>query len=400
MNGTDIIAVADCDSFFVSCEQNENPELWGKPVCVMGNNDRCIVARSAEAKKIGVRMGMPYFMAIKEFPNVIYLSGHMDLYLKKSKEVMSVLREYIPEMEQYSIDEAFLNFKGLRKLYKKDYVELAQFIRQEIKERVGIPVSIGISTSKTLAKIASHQAKRGKERVYCITALSRKELTSTKIDDIWGVGRRLAPKLTQYGITNASEFVNMSDDWLIKKLGKRGLELKEELLGKYIYKINTESTLPKSIQKTSTFPEFTSDKNYIKNALHHHIHSACRKLRTTDLPDISLQCCTVELILKTKDFQYIAAKSDLKFPTNWELDIVELVDKMFEDVYNPDTIYRSSGVVLLNLINNSKTQLTLFDERDENADKKESLGKCLDSLEEKFGKNIVKTGFYNNIKDI
>ena len=400
MESTDIIAVADCDSFFVSCEQNERPELWGKPVCVMGNNDRCIVARSAEAKKAGVRMGMPYFMAIKEFPNVIYLSGHMDLYKRKSKEVMGTLRNYIPEMEQYSIDEAFLNFKGLRKLYQKDYYEIGQFLRTEIKEKTGIPVSIGISTSKTLAKIASYQAKKSQERVYMLCALSHTELAKTKLEDVWGIGRRLAPKLNQYGITNALELVETSDEWLIKKLGKRGLELKQELLGNYVYKINPNPSLPKSIQKTSTFPDFTSDKNYIKNALHHHIHSACKKLRITEYPDVTLQCSTVEIILKTKDFLYFSQKTDLKFPTNWELDIIDAIDKMFEEIYNPEIIYRASGIVLSNLINDSKSQLSLFSCGDENAYKKNSLGKCIDSLEAKFGKNIVKTGFYNNIKDI
>ena len=400
MENTDIIAVADCDSFFVSCEQNEQPELWGKPVCVMGNNDRCIVARSAEAKQIGVRMGMPYFMAIKEFPNVVYLSGHMDLYLKKSKEVMETLREYIPEIEQYSIDEAFLNLKGLQKLYKKDYYEIGQFLRKEIKEKTGLPVSLGISTSKTLAKIASYKAKKSQDRVCLFSALSHSELEKTNLEDVWGIGRRLAPKLNQYGITNALELVETSDEWLIRKLGKKGLELKGELLGKYIYKINTNFTLPKSIQKTSTFPEFTSDKNYIKNALHHHIHTACRKLRITDFPGISQQCSTVEILLKTKDFLYFTEKMNLKFPTNWELDIIEAADKMFEKIYNPGIIYRSSGIVLSNLINDSKSQLSLFGERDENAHKKISLGKCIDNLEAKFGKNIVKTGFYNNVKDI
>ena len=397
---SDVIAVADCDSFFVSCEQNENPVLWGKPVCVLGNNDRCIVARSKEAKSIGVRMGMPYFMAIKEFPNVIYLSGHMDLYIKKSNEVMSVLKNYVPEMEQYSIDEAFLNFKGLKKLYKMDYWDFAKFLRKELKEKTGIPVSIGVSTSKTLAKLASHQAKKSKEGVYFITALSKKELSNTDLSDIWGFGRRLAPMLNKYGITNALEFINMRPELLTKLLGKRGIEMKDELSGKYVYKIDTNISLPKSVQKTSTFPQFSSDSSYIKNALHYHIHTACRKLRNTDIPGVTLKCTTVEVLLKTKDFQYFSEKSELSMPTNWELDIISAVDKMFDKIYRPDIIYRSSGVVLMNLISDSKSQLSLFDDNFEVENKNNKLGECLDKLEAKFGKNIVKTGFYNNIKDI
>ncbi len=392
MKMKDIIAVADCDSFFVSCEQNENPSLWNKPVCVLGNNDRCVVARSREAKKVGVRMGMPYFQAIKEFPGVVYLSGHIDLYAKKSKQIMTILKNYVPEMEQYSIDEAFLNYKGIQKLYNKDPYELSVFLRKELKEKTGIPVSIGVSTSKTLAKIASHRAKNNGTGICVIDKLSEKELLELSINDIWGFGRRLVPKLKQYGITNAFEFINMNSDLLAKLLGKRGTEIKDELLGKYVYKIDTEVSLPKSIQKTNSFPQFSSDKTYIKNELHRHIHTACKKLRNTDIENVSLKCLSVELMLKTKDFQYFCKKCELSMPTNWELDIIVEVDKMLEELYIPNIVYRACGIVLFNLINDSKNQLSFFDMNELGKPKSQNLGKCIDKLEEKFGKNIIKIG--------
>lgn len=396
----DIIAVIDCDSFFVSCEQNERPELFGKPVCVLGNNDGCVVARSREAKKVGVRMGMPLFMAKKEFPTVIYLSGQMDLYVKKSNEIMSLLKKFFPDVEQYSIDEAFVSFKGLQKLYNKNYFEIAKYVRDEIKQQTGIPVSIGVSTSKTLAKLASRRAKNSRDGVYIISKLCQQELTRTNLDEIWGLGRRLAPKFNKHGVNSALEFVELSDNFIKKLMGKKGYELKQELLGNSIYKVDSSISLPKSIQKTSSFPKCTSDKEYIKNSLHYHIHTVCKKLRTTDIEGITLKCGGIGLYLKTKDFQQIYEKIDLEIPTNWELDVIEKVDKMFECVYCSTTLYRSSGVVLYNLISDYQNQLSLFNQNVEKLEKSEKLGACIDKIESKFGKNIIKTGFFKNIKDI
>ena len=397
--GQNIIAVVDCDSFFVSCEQNECPELWGQAVCVLGNNDGCVVARSKEAKKIGVRMGMPYFMAKKEFPDVIYLSGNMDLYIRKSNEIMAALRTMFAEVEQYSIDEAFVNMNGLQKFYNMDCPQIAAFVRAKIKEDIGIPVSIGVSTSKTLAKLASIRAKKSREGVYVISRMCQKELKMTQIDDVWGLGRKLVPKLNKYDVKTAFDYVSLSDEFIIQLLGKKGYELKQELLGNSMYPVNMKVALPKSIQKTSSFPKCTSDKAYIKNALHYHIHTACKKLRKTEIENISLKCFGIGLYLKTKNFQIIYDKIELKTPTNWELDIISEIDKLFEKNYNSDIIYRSSGVILFNLVSDYQSQCSLFDDT-ERIVKSQKLGACIDNNEAKFGRNIIKTGFFKNIKDI
>ena len=147
-----IIALVDCDSFFVSCEQAVNPELKNKPVCVLSNRDGCVIARSREAKKMGIRMGLPYFMAKSDFPGAIYLSGNHDLYRQTSAKVMNLLRELTPTVEVYSVDEAFVDLTGLERLYKKNSLDIARHIRAEILEKIDIPVSIGLSSSKTLGQ--------------------------------------------------------------------------------------------------------------------------------------------------------------------------------------------------------------------------------------------------------
>ena len=192
MEKRSIIALVDCDSFFVSVEQALNPELKNKPVCVLSNNDGCVVARSKEAKQLGITMGMPYFMAKREFKNCYYLSGDHEKYEEFSKKIMTILRDISPDVEVYSIDEAFVNLTGLKKLYKRNYVKIALMIKERIKNEVDIPVSIGLSTSKTLAKLASDKAKKT-DGLYIIGSRKiEKELKNTKIEEIWGIGKNIA----------------------------------------------------------------------------------------------------------------------------------------------------------------------------------------------------------------
>ena len=154
------IALVDCDSFFVSCEQAEKPELKNTPTCVVSGPNGCVVSRSREAKKLGIKMGMPLFMAKKEFPTANYVCSNHAKYHEYSKKVMSCLTDYSPDIEIVSVDEAYIDLTGTEKLFKKNYVEIAKEIRQIILEKTDIPVSIGISHSKILAKLASDKAKK------------------------------------------------------------------------------------------------------------------------------------------------------------------------------------------------------------------------------------------------
>ena len=382
-----IIALVDCDSFFVSCEQALNKDLQGKPVCVLSNNNACVIARSKEAKQMGIKMGMPYFMAKKQFPDGIYVSGNIQSYRDFSKKVMIILRDFSPNVEVYSIDEAFLELSGLKKVHKQNYYELAKSIREKIKNELGINVSIGISKSKVLAKLACENAKDTKSGIFLIgQSKIKKILSKTKIEEIWGIGKNTTTQLNRWGILNCEELVKKSNEWLKNNVGKTGVEIKHELLGECISKVKTQRKLPKSIQNTRSFPKFTNDFDYIKNALNIHIHTSCTKLR-----HLKGKCKTLSVMLKTKDFIIYSDKKNLADLCNFELEISRAAIEMIEKLYNPNLIYRSCGVCLENLDFEEGAQLNIFaEEKGKNFDK---LAQALDRLEGKFGKNVVKTGF-------
>lgn len=388
-----VIALVDCDSFFVSCEQSVNSELKGRPVCVMSGRGQCVISRSKEAKKLGIRMGMPYFQIEGQMKKATYINANHELYSKISEKVMTILKNFSPKVEVYSIDEAFVDLTGLERLYKKNYLEIAQMIREEVLKHTDIPVSIGVSSSKSLAKLASDKAKTMGEGVFLIGARKIVPLLqNTSIDEIWGIGKNLSILLRKNGILTAYELVCQDDLWLNKQIGIRGLEMKHELLGEMVSPVSNEVKLPKSIQKTSALAKFSSDKNYLKNSLNYHIHRACAKLRK-----INAKCKGVSIFLRTKDFRVFCEKKVLNVATDFELEISDIVFTLLDKLYNPNILYRSTGVILDTFTMNDEAQMSLF--ADEKVDeKKEKLSKCFDKLEARFGKDIIQTGFVK--KDI
>lgn len=381
-----IIALVDCDAFFVSCEQALNPELKGKPVCVLSNNDGCVVSRSKEAKKLGIKMGMPYFMAKKEFPNGIYLSGNHKTYKAFSKQIMECLRRFSPEVEVYSIDEAFIDLTGTRKLHKKNYIEIAKQIRQTILEEIDIPVSIGISSSKILAKLASDKAKKC-NGIYAIgRGKIKSEMQNTPIEEIWGIGRNITKTLRQNGILKCSDLIALPDETLKALLGIRGIEIKHELLGQTILPVSATEKARKSIQDTSAFKTFSCEINFIKTELNKHIHTASKKLR-----EHNGYTKTIGVMLRTKDFKVDFLKTTIQTATNFELEIAKIAQELLEKIYKPNILYRATGIYLGDLSCNNGIQKTLFEENKQKEN--EALAKTIDKLEEKFGRNIIRTGF-------
>ncbi len=389
------IALVDCDSFFVSCERKLNPELKGVPVSVVSGERGCVIARSREAKQLGVPMGIPLFQAVEKYPKCIYIPTNHYAYTKISKRVMSILKEFSPNVQVYSIDEAFVDFTGLTKLYKKNIYDLGLYIQNRILEEVDIPVTIGISTSKTLAKLASDKAKNSKYRVAIVGRQTRiKLLKQTEIDEVWGIGRRLGLKLRGYGVKTAYDYTQRDDGWIQKRFGINGLRTKSELLGNMTSPISNEIECPKSISDTKSFLEFSSDLNFLKNELSIHIHNCCKRLRKIDC-----KCSTIGVLLKTKDFKTHYEKINLDTPLDFEFDISKIAFEMLDKIYSSNTLYRSIGIVFENFNSNIEEQLSLFSSADkQKQDKNTKLGKSLDILEQKFGRNIVRTGFVN--KDV
>ena len=388
MSKKNIIALVDCDSFFVCCEQKVHPELKGKPVSVISNKEGCVISRSKEAKKMGVRMGEPLFMARKEHPKGIYVVANHELYSEISNQVMSKLKEFSPTVEVYSIDEAFVDLTGLAKLNKMSYIDLASHIRKTIKDDLDIDVSIGVSSSKTLAKLASDKAKNESCGIYTINPkFAAEEMKKTSIDEIWGIGRNLTKLLHSSGIITAYELISQSDVWLDKKIGIRGVEMKHELLGECVSPVSNVVKPPKSIQHTSALGVFTSDINYLKNSLNYHIHRGCAKLRR-----IGAKCNVISIMLRTKDFRVFFEKKVIDKPTCYEWEVSDIVFGLLDKIYDETILYRSSGVILEGITYDSGEQLFLFANHDED-NKNKNLAACLDKLESKFGKDIIRTGF-------
>ena len=383
----------DGNNFFASCEVLMNPTLKGKAVCVLSNNDGCVVSRSYEAKKLGVPMGIPYFMAKNKFKDVVYLSADFSLYHDISERMMKLLLNFSDKVDVYSIDEAFLDITNLDKILKLSFNKIAEIIKNTIETQIGINVSVGIANSKMLAKLATHKAKQNKGTYYIEEKNIEKELTNIPTEDIWGVGKNTARLLKRYGIFFANEIIKKEDTFYKEIMGKRGLELKYELMGESVIELTGIAEKPKSIQRTRAFPEFSRNKDYIKTEIFMHLHNACKKLRY-----YQLKTKAIAVMLRTKDFQVHFAEEKLSNITDSELNLSKIVIKLFNSIYNEEITYRSSGIICYSFIDEEdKAQLTLFE--DKKSAKGNKLSKVIDKIEHKFGHGSLLVGEYG-IKEI
>ena len=383
------IALADCDCFFVSAERAFNPRLDGRAVAVLSNNDGCVISRSREAKALGLKMGEPYFMAKKRLPQVLYVRANHDLYRSISAKVMAKFKSFTPDVEVCSVDEAYLDLTGTKLLYRQNYIKTAQMIRQAVWDKLHIPVSIGLSTTKTLAKLASDKAKNA-GGVFAIGSAERnKILAQTLIADVSGVGRKLLLKMREECIFTALDFVMRPDYWVKARFGTHGADLKAELSGIPLFKVEPDDKAPLSIQQTSALREFSSDIAVLKTDLCRHIHTACRKARSE-----GAKAAAIEVMLRTKDFKVVTARAKLDFASNQETEIKprqtsDYYILMLTQLFTPAVVWRSTGITLTGLVYGEREQLDLFQPAKKSDDR---LGSILDELEEKFGKNIVHLG--------
>lgn len=378
------IALADCDCFFVSAERAFNPRLDGRAVAVLSNNDGCVISRSREAKALGLKMGEPYFMAKKRLPQVLYVRANHDLYRSISAKVMAKFKSFTPDVEVCSVDEAYLDLTGTKLLYRQNYIKTAQMIRQAVWDELHIPVSIGLSTTKTLAKLASDKAKNA-GGVFAIGSAERnKILTQTLIADVSGVGRKLLLKMREECIFTALDFVMRPDYWVKARFGTHGADLKAELSGIPLFKVEPDDKAPLSIQQTSALREFSSDIAVLKTDLCRHIHTSCRKARSE-----GAKAAAIEVMLRTKDFKVVTARAKLDFASNQETEITPPALRLLTQLFTPAVVWRSTGITLTGLVYGEREQLDLFQPAKKSDDR---LGSILDELEEKFGKNIVHLG--------
>ena len=380
-----VIALVDCDCFFVSCERKDNPSLNGKPVCVMtgASSKGIIVSRSKEAKALGIKMGQPYFQVKPNFPTAICIPARHHRYAEISKEVMDTIRTFSPDVEVTSVDEAYIDLTSLDKVYNATYTDIIKKLKQTVWDKVGIPVSIGLSTSKILAKLASDKAKNN-GGVFVIPPDKILDIVGEMaIDDVCGIGRKNSEHMKFSGIFTIKDFVEKDNTWIRKAFGINGLNLKSELTGIATSLISSEPTAPQSIQVTRSFEDFTQSLEYLEHELNGHVHEACQKLRWW-----SGFCGGVEVMLRTKDFKYYAIEAKLPNPTNGDQEVRIAASRLLKSLYRPNLIYRSTGVTL-KYLSYGEVQQSLFEETKPHDDK---LSHLVDELEAKFGKGIVKTG--------
>ncbi len=385
------IALADCDSFFVSAERAINPKLNNKPVVVLSGNDGCIISRSNEAKKLGIKMGEPYFMAKGKYKDMIYVRANHRLYQHISNQVMNTLKIFTPEVEVCSIDGAYIDLTGLKTLYKTNYINIAKMIRKKVLTEVKVPISLGISCTKTLAKLASDKAKTT-GGIYAIgNAKLNKVLIQTKIEEISGIGKQSSLKMKQACIITVNDFIARPDGWIKSNFGVHGIDLKTELQGVSLYKVNPYSRPPQSISDTKSLKNFTQDINILKQELCQHIQNVCKKARL-----YNAKANIIEVMVKTKDFKVYKLKHKLNYASNQENDIIPSAINLLEELYKPFVEWRSIGISLLSLSYTSQEQLDLFTSSTSQSPKiNPKLGKAIDLLENKFGENIIKFNLKN-----
>tara|TARA_A100001015_G_C14990318_1_gene713584 strand:+ start:554 stop:1795 length:1242 start_codon:yes stop_codon:yes gene_type:complete len=383
-----MIALADCNNFYASCERVFNPALKNKPILVLSNNDGCIIARSNEAKTMGFQMGEPVFKR-KEFikrNKVEMFSSNFALYGDMSNRVMSILMEESPETEIYSIDEAFLNLKGI--IEKEKFVKN---LREKVLKWTGIPISIGIGPTKTLAKIANAKAKQEKEGIYSLKSEQeiKKILESKDVSNIWGIGNRTATKLNYYGIKTALDLINTRPKFIKRVFSINMLKTQEELKGKKRYYINANPEIKKNICTSRSFSKEIKEYNKVKEKIITYSMRGAEKLRK------QRGCAqTLTVFIQTNRFRekrYSNAKSIIfDVATNDSLEIVKKTIESLKKIYRPNYKYKKAGVVLGEIVSEQRIQMNLFDKTNRN--KRKKLMKAIDKINYLNGKETIKVG--------
>ena len=389
-----MFALVDCNNFYASCERVFQPQWGNKPIVILSNNDGCVIARSNEAKVLGVPMGAPAFKYKEEFKrkNIKMFSSNYPLYGDMSSRVMQILEKYSPNFEIYSIDEAFLKFDGF------DYFDLeatGHKMRKQVRKWTGIPVSVGFAPTKALAKIANKIAKKFNSKtqgVYMIDTDEKKikALKWTAIRDVWGIGRQHGKRLEAQGIRTAYDFINLPDSWIKKHMSVLELRLKKDLLG--LPYIKLEETVPskKSITTTRSFKNNHSKFHELEERISTYANSCAEKLRKQ-----GSACSAVMIFIhsnshqKNKEQYRNSSVVTLPYATDSSVTICKHAVAALKGIFRDGIDYKKAGVLLLGLVPSKERQLNLFQP---NINKHDSLMKAIDKIHLRFGPHQIKLG--------
>ncbi len=391
-----MFALADCNNFYVSCERLFRPSLAGRPVVVLSNNDGCIIARSDEAKALGFAMGDPYHLNQEKLTRhgVHVFSSNYALYGDMSRRVMDTLADHTPEIELYSIDEAFLNLAGFE---RRGLVAYAQRIRATVRRHTGIPVSIGIGPSKTLAKVANYVAKTESDAggVYDLAAAGDVDrvLAGIEVREVWGVGPRWAKWLEAQGIATALDLKRADPKAIRRKMTVVGERLVHELNGRSCLPLELVTPPRKGMTVSRSFGQPLSGPGPLKEALVQFVGRAGEKLRRQGLMAAQVMVfVTTNRFSASRPFFANHATVTLPYPTDFTPDLVEAAMHLLDALYRPGFHYQKCGVMLLDLSPVTRVQAGLFDTR--NRAREAWLMRALDSLNTDYGARTVRVGHH------
>ncbi len=387
-----MIALVDCNNFFCSCERVFNPTLEGRAVVVLSNNDGCVIARSNEAKALGIPMGEAAYKYRQLFKDkdVAVFSSNYRLYGDMSQRVMNILSGFTPDIEIYSVDEAFMNFGQFCNI---DYREFALHIKKTVKQWTGMPVGIGVAPTKTLAKIASHLAKKNPQYSGVCVLSTQSEiidaLHSIKVEDVWGIGRRLSGMLHSFGIHTALDFSKSSESWVKQRMTINGVRTLKELNGEKCFNLETKQERKKSIVTSRTFGQYITDFTPLSEAVSNYASKCAYKLRKE-------KSCARELsvFVRTNPFrhditQYQESKTiELPVATNSTIEIIKYANQALREIYKPGVLYNKAGVMVHNIVPDNQIQGDLFDTIDR--EKHNSLMKTLDGCNDSIGREKLR----------
>ncbi len=388
-----LFALVDCNNFYVSCERVFQPHLEGKPVVVLSNNDGCVVARSGEVKNLGLPMGVPAFKW-KQFMRrhqVQEFSSNYALYSDMSERVMSILALFVPDMEIYSHDEAFLYFAGRWRLDLEDY---ARHIRQEIRKRTGIPICIGLGWTKTRAKLANKLAKTHPELEGVLHLEKQKNpeelLQRFQISDLWGIGPSYRKRLHLQKIRTALDLQQADPHWVQKNLSICGLHVLLELKGLPCFSLEKSPEPAKSILRSRSFGRKVTRWQDLQKALSMHVHRAAEKLRAAGQ---AAGC--VQVFAHTDRFQnrgnYMACKSrGLPFCSSYTPDLLYSALELLQEIFRPGYEYKKTGVLLTCLEPQKKHSLSFWEPTAREKDRKQRLMQTMDHINSRYGRDTLR----------
>lgn len=395
-------ALVDVNNFYVSCERVFAPKLEHCPVVVLSNNDGCVIARSEEAKTLGIKMGAPFFKIgyLTEKENLAVFSSNYSLYGDMSLRVMEALNSFSPEVEIYSIDEAFLNIeaKAEDKLSNQSFIETGIEIRSKIRKWLGLPVSVGIAANKTLAKLANRIAKKSNLGVFELENEKQinEILMETTINDVWGIGYNSAKKLKSLGIQNAFQLKNLDRRHARKLLTVVGARIVEELNGKICLPLELAPPPKKSITCSRSFGCLVERFEYLSEALDYYLIRASEKMRKQ-----KLAANAVTVFLGTNRFAKTPQYSNsltikLANATNSTRELRDWTRKALKQIYKPGYFYKNAGVILQGLQPETAETIRLYDQK--NYEKEKRLMTALDKISDKFGKDKIHFGARRSVE--